>query len=71
MSAAVGKLGALTPNILLNYIGNRAKFWVVCWAGLLGFLVTIIFVPDVTGTGFSHIDCYNIRCDIIYSYLVY
>ena len=49
MSAAVGKLGALTPTILFNYIGNRAKFWVVCWAGLLGFLVTVVFVPDATG----------------------
>ena len=49
MSAAVGKLGALAPNILFNYISNRAKFWVVCWAGLLGFLVTVVFVPDATG----------------------
>ncbi len=49
MSAAVGKLGALTPTILFNYISNRTKFWVVCWAGMLGFLVTLIFVPDATG----------------------
>ena len=50
MSAAVGKLGALAPTIFFNYIGNRAKFWAVCWAGLLGFLVTVVFVPDATGT---------------------
>lgn len=49
MSAAVGKLGALAPTILFNYISNRAKFWAVCWAGLLGFLVTVVFVPDATG----------------------
>jgi len=49
MSAAVGKLGALTPTILFNYISDRTKFWVVCWAGMLGFLVTLIFVPDATG----------------------
>lgn len=50
MSAAVGKLGALAPTIIFNYIGDRAKFWAVCWAGLLGFLVTVVFVPDATGT---------------------
>ena len=49
MPAAVGKLGALTPTILFNYISDRTKFWVVCWAGMLGFLVTLIFVPDATG----------------------
>ena len=53
MSAAVGKLGALAPTIFFNYIGNRAKFWAVCWAGLLGFLVTVVFVPDATGTHFN------------------
>ena len=54
MSAAVGKLGALAPTIFFNYIGNRAKFWAVCWAGLLGFLMTVIFVPDATGTHSRH-----------------
>jgi len=49
MSAAVGQLGALTPTILFNYISDRTKFWVVCWAGMLGFLVTLFFVPDATG----------------------
>ncbi|KAL3138696.1 hypothetical protein ABBQ32_006450 [Trebouxia sp. C0010 RCD-2024] len=49
MSAAVGKLGALAPTILFNYISDRAKFWAVCWAGLLGFFVTVVFVPDATG----------------------
>ena len=49
LSAAVGKMGALVPTVLFNYIGNTTKFWVVCWAGLLGFFVTIMFVPDATG----------------------
>ena len=49
MSAAVGKLGALTPTILFNYIDNRTKFWVVCWAGLVGCVLTLVFVPDATG----------------------
>ncbi len=45
----MGKLGALTPTILFNYISDRAKFWVVCWAGLIGCVVTLVFVPDATG----------------------
>ncbi|DBA70932.1 TPA: hypothetical protein ACH3X2_011377 [Trebouxia sp. C0005] len=49
MSAAVGKCGALVPTVLFNYIGNTTKFWVVCWAGLLGFFMTVMFIPDATG----------------------
>ncbi len=49
ISAASGKLGALAPAILYNYIGTRTKFWVVSWFGLLGVAVTILFVPDTTG----------------------
>ena len=48
-SAAVGKLGALAPAILYNYIDNHTKFWVCCWFGLLGWVLTIVFVPDTTG----------------------
>jgi hypothetical protein len=49
LSAAVGKLGALTSTVLYNYIDTRTKFWVVCWFGLIGFVLTIIFIPDTTG----------------------
>ena len=49
VSAAVGKLGALAPAILYNYIDNHTKFWVVTWLGLLGFAFTVIFIPDTTG----------------------
>ena len=62
MSAAVGKLGALAPTILFNYISDRAKFWAVCWAGLLGFLVTVMFVPDATGIGFVHHNEFTDTC---------
>eukprot|EP01117_Protostelium_nocturnum_P013604 TRINITY_DN5094_c0_g1_i1.p1 TRINITY_DN5094_c0_g1~~TRINITY_DN5094_c0_g1_i1.p1 ORF type:complete len:601 (+),score=138.66 TRINITY_DN5094_c0_g1_i1:211-1803(+) len=47
-SAATGKMGALTASVLYNYIPDRTKFWVVCWMGLLGFLLTVVFVPDAT-----------------------
>lgn len=49
VSAAVGKLGALAATVLYNYIGNRTKFWVVSWFGLLGFILTMLFIPDTTG----------------------
>jgi hypothetical protein len=50
MSAAVGKLGALVPTIMYNYIPNsRTRFWIVTWFGLLGFVLTFLFVPDTTG----------------------
>ena len=65
MSAATGKIGALLPTVIFNYIGDSTKFWVVCWAGLLGFLVTALFVPDLTGrsllqhTGAADFFCVN------------
>lgn len=48
LSAAVGKCGALTATVLYNYICSRAKFWVVCWFGLIGFCLTVVFIPDTT-----------------------
>ena len=48
-SAACGKLGALLPAIVYNYVDNQAKFWIVTWFGLIGFILTIVFVPDTTG----------------------
>jgi len=49
LSAAIGKLGALAPAILYNYIDNHTKFWVVTWFGLAGWILTVLFVPDTTG----------------------
>ncbi|KAK5038099.1 hypothetical protein LTS07_001567 [Exophiala sideris] len=48
-SAAIGKCGALSATIIYNYIGSRTKFWVVSWFGLIGFILTIVFIPDTTG----------------------
>jgi hypothetical protein len=48
-SAAWGKLGALAPAILYNYIGSHIRFWVVPWFGLLGIIITEVFLPDTTG----------------------
>jgi Sugar (and other) transporter len=48
-SAAVGKLGALFATILYNYITIQQKFYVVPWFGLIGSLLTFLFLPDTTG----------------------
>lgn len=49
VSAAAGKLGALTASVLYNYIDTQTKFYVVPWFGLMGMLVTLLFLPDTTG----------------------
>lgn len=49
LSAATGKLGALIPAIVYNYVGNETKFWIVSWFGLVGFILTVLFIPDTTG----------------------
>lgn len=48
-SAACGKLGALTAAVLYNYIDTQQKFYVVPWFGLVGVVITILFLPDTTG----------------------
>jgi hypothetical protein len=48
-SAAIGKCGALTAAILYNYLSTQGIFYVVPWWGLLGALVTFLFIPDTTG----------------------
>jgi len=48
-SAACGKLGALAPSILYNYVGTRTRFYVVPWFGLVGIFLTYVFLPDMTG----------------------
>lgn len=49
VSAAFGKLGALTATIAYNYIDTHTKIWVVCWFGLAGAILTWLFSPDTTG----------------------
>ena len=65
MSAAVGKCGALVPTVLFNYIGNTTKFWVVCWAGLLGFFMTVMFIPDATGEAYACDHLCDIACNLM------
>ena len=49
-SAAWGKLGALCPTIIYNYVtDNHSKFHIVTWFGLAGLITTLVFLPDTTG----------------------
>ena len=48
-SAACGKLGALLAAVLYSYISIQTKFYFVPWFGLVGVLLTVIFMPDTTG----------------------
>lgn len=48
-SAAWGKLGALAPTILYNYIDPITRFKVVPWFGIAGVVLTEVFLPDTTG----------------------
>lgn len=49
ISAACGKLGALLAAVMYNYIDTPTKFHVVPWFGLMGMIVTLVFLPDTTG----------------------
>ena len=59
VSAATGKLGALTPAIVYNYVPDpHTRFWIVCWFGFAGWIVTWIFIPDTTGLDLREQDRY-------------
>ncbi|KAJ5761190.1 hypothetical protein N7520_008346 [Penicillium odoratum] len=49
ISAAFGKLGALIIAIVGSYTTTQQRFYIVPWFGLLGALVTYLFLPDTTG----------------------
>jgi hypothetical protein len=49
-SAATGKLGALLPTIIYNYVTEgRTKFFIVFPFGFVAFLMTYLWLPDTTG----------------------
>lgn len=48
-SAACGKCGALLAAILYNYLSTPQIFKVVPWFGLVGVILTLVFLPDTTG----------------------
>ena len=49
MSAAVGKAGALVAGVVFSLCSNQAKFIISSACGLIGAILTYIFIPDLTG----------------------
>ncbi|KAJ5198786.1 uncharacterized protein N7498_007903 [Penicillium cinerascens] len=49
ISAASGKLGALAISIIGAYTTTEQQFYIVPWFGLVGALLTLLFLPDTTG----------------------
>ena len=48
ISAASGKLGALTASILFNYMGDRELFLVSGYASFAAGLITFLTIPETT-----------------------
>jgi hypothetical protein len=49
MSAAAGKMGALMPTVIYNYVNPRTRFWLAGPLGFAGAILTVVFLPDSTG----------------------
>ncbi|KDD76549.1 hypothetical protein H632_c186p1 [Helicosporidium sp. ATCC 50920] len=48
-AAAIGKAGALVAGVVFNLVSDRSKFWISGACGGVGVLVTLAFIPDLTG----------------------
>ncbi|PRW58781.1 proton phosphate symporter [Chlorella sorokiniana] len=59
MSAAAGKVGALVAAAAFSHISARAAFYASSAAGLAGFILTALFLPDTTGLDLHEIDRMN------------
>lgn len=53
------QLGALMADIAFAYVSDRFKFAMSAVAGLIGVLVTTIFLPDTTGMDLHELDRWN------------
>ncbi|WVR04159.1 hypothetical protein IAU60_001158 [Kwoniella sp. DSM 27419] len=58
LSAASGKLGALLPAVIYNYVDTHTRFWIVWPFGIAGVFVTWLFIPDTTGLDLREQDRY-------------
>jgi MFS family permease len=58
IAAAVGKVGAIVAGVVLAQVSNQAKFYISAICGLVGFIITIIFVPDTTSLDLMELDRY-------------
>ncbi|WRT65322.1 uncharacterized protein IL334_002265 [Kwoniella shivajii] len=58
LSAASGKIGALLPAVIYNYVDTHTRFWIVWPFGIAGVFVTWLFIPDTTGLDLREQDRY-------------
>ncbi|KIR57991.1 Pi-transporter A-1 [Cryptococcus bacillisporus CA1873] len=58
LSAASGKIGALLPAVIYNYVDTHTRFWIVFPFGFAGVFVTLLFIPDTTGLDLREQDRY-------------
>lgn len=52
-SAATGKFGALVATVSFNYLDNRMKFTVSAIVTMIGFALTVAFIPHTVGLNLS------------------
>lgn len=52
-SAAAGKFGALLATVSFSYIDNRSKFAVSAVVTMIGFALTLLFIPHTVGLNLS------------------
>lgn len=55
-SAASGKAGAIAADVLFGLLSQRASFVMSAAFGLVGALVTYVFLPDTTGLCLDELD---------------
>ncbi|KAK9814173.1 hypothetical protein WJX72_001627 [[Myrmecia] bisecta] len=58
ISAALGKAGALVAGFVFNAVSNQTKFYISAFCGLAGVVVTLAFIPDLTGMDLREGDRY-------------
>ena len=56
ISAAAGKVGALAAGFAFAHMSTATTFNVSALCGVVGALVTLLFIPDVTSLDLSEID---------------
>lgn len=56
LAAACGKLGAVAAGVVFGLVGNVAKFYISAICGLLGAVLTVLFIPDISGLELSEGD---------------
>lgn len=56
LAAACGKLGAVVAGIVFVFVGNVAKFYISAVCGLVGAVLTVVFIPDISGLELSEGD---------------